>query len=87
METKDCSHISYSMLEKAHLKFTGNISQTPPMYSALKKDGVRLYELARKGIEIKRDARNVTIYSISLVGSQLPYFSFEVDCRYVPSTL
>ena len=48
-------------------KFTGKIMQTPPMYSAVQKDGVRLYELARKGIEIERAAREVTIYTLELV--------------------
>jgi tRNA pseudouridine55 synthase len=45
-------------------KFTGAIAQVPPMHSALKRDGKALYEYAREGIEIERDARNVTIYDI-----------------------
>lgn len=47
--------------------FVGDIMQTPPMYSAIQKDGVRLYDLARKGIEVEREARPVTIYSLELV--------------------
>lgn len=47
--------------------FRGEILQTPPMMSAIKKDGVRLYELARKGIEIEREARPVTIHTLELV--------------------
>lgn len=46
--------------------FRGNISQVPPMYSALKKDGVRLYDLARQGVEVEREARQVTIYELTL---------------------
>jgi len=48
-------------------QFVGDIMQTPPMYSAVQKDGVRLYELARKGIEIERQARPVTIYELQLL--------------------
>lgn len=46
--------------------FTGKIEQLPPMYSAISKNGVRLYELARKGIEVEREKRTVTIYNIEL---------------------
>lgn len=48
-------------------KFTGEIMQIPPMYSAISKDGVRLYKLARKGIEIEREKRKIHIYSIKLL--------------------
>ena len=54
-------------LEQALTHFRGDILQTPPMMSAIKKDGVRLYELARKGIEIEREARPVTIHTLELV--------------------
>ncbi len=47
-------------------RFCGDILQVPPMVSALKKDGVRLYDLARRGIEVEREARPVTIYSLEL---------------------
>ncbi|MBE6824549.1 MAG: tRNA pseudouridine(55) synthase TruB [Ruminococcaceae bacterium] len=53
-------------LEKALKNFVGDILQVPPMYSAVQKDGVRLYELARQGIEVEREARPVTIYSLEL---------------------
>lgn len=58
--------LTKAQLEKALSNFVGEIMQTPPMYSAVQKDGVRLYELARKGIEIEREARQITIYSLSL---------------------
>ena len=48
-------------------EFTGDISQTPPMYSAVKKDGVRLYDLARKGIEVEREPRMVRISELELL--------------------
>ena len=48
-------------------RFRGEIMQVPPMYSALKKDGQRLYDLARKGVEVEREARPVTVYALELV--------------------
>lgn len=48
-------------------KFTGNILQIPPMYSALKVDGVKLHKLARQGIEVKREARPISIYDLTLI--------------------
>lgn len=53
-------------LARVTLKFTGPISQVPPMHSALKKDGKALYEYARAGIEIEREARQVTIYELKM---------------------
>ena len=60
--------------------FIGEIAQIPPMYSALKVNGVRLYELARKGIEIEREKRNITILDIQILEIKLPYVSFIVKC-------
>ncbi|MBR2337903.1 MAG: tRNA pseudouridine(55) synthase TruB [Clostridia bacterium] len=57
-----------SAIEAALSAFRGEILQIPPMTSALKKDGVRLYELARQGIEVEREARPVTIYSLEIDG-------------------
>ena len=57
-------NFSEKELDEILLKFTGEIEQVPPMYSAVKKDGVKLYKLARKGIEVEREARKVNIYSI-----------------------
>ncbi len=53
-------------LIKAMENFCGEIMQTPPMFSAIKKDGVRLYDLARQGIQVEREARKVTIYLLTL---------------------
>lgn len=59
-------HISQVQLEQACQQFVGEISQVPPMYSALKHEGKALYEYARAGVEIERKARNVTIHHITL---------------------
>ncbi|MDA0769452.1 MAG: tRNA pseudouridine(55) synthase TruB [Chloroflexi bacterium] len=56
VETRDASAITYADIEKAVAGFIGVIEQVPPMYSALKKDGRRLYELAREGLEVERGA-------------------------------
>ncbi len=55
-------------LSAALEQFTGNIMQTPPMYSAIKRDGKKLYELARKGVEVERASRPVHIYALELLG-------------------
>lgn len=60
--------------------FIGDVYQVPPMYSAIKINGHRLYELARKGIEIKREKRKITIYDISNINISMPYVSFDVKC-------
>ena len=60
--------------------FIGNIQQIPPMFSALKHNGERLYKLAYKGIEVERKARNVTIYNIELFNVYSDCFDIEVFC-------
>lgn len=60
--------------------FVGKQSQVPPMYSALKKDGKKLYELARKGIEIEREPRNIEIFSIDYLGYHDGEHTIEVSC-------
>lgn len=56
--------------------------QLPPMYSAIKKNGVRLYELARQGVEIERESRRVTVYSLELVGfdEEKNEYVIDVEC-------
>ena len=61
--------------------FRGNILQVPPMTSALKKDGVRLYELARQGIEIEREARPVTIHSLDIIAYDEGKGELTIDCH------
>ncbi|MBU3153783.1 tRNA pseudouridine(55) synthase TruB [Clostridium estertheticum] len=60
--------------------FIGEIKQVPPMYSALKVNGKKLYELARAGIEIEREPRPITIYDINITDINLPYIKFTVKC-------
>ncbi len=59
--------------------FEGEISQLPPMYSAIKKDGVRLYDLARQGIEVERQERLVKIHSIRLISSDEKKQEYEIE--------
>lgn len=61
-------------------QFTGQIMQTPPMYSALKVDGRKLYELARKGIEVERKARPIHIYRLELLHMTPDTLTLAVDC-------
>ena len=60
--------VSRESLEAVLPRFTGEIQQIPPMYSAIKINGQKLYELARKGAEIQRSARNITIFELELLG-------------------
>ena len=72
-ESKNSRKITkqYSVTNKNAIKsFLGEYSQIPPMYSALKQNGVRLYTLARQGIEVEREGRNITIYNIENIKSE-----------------
>lgn len=64
LREEDASYITKDEILNCINSFVGTIDQVPPMYSALKQNGVRLYELARQGIEVHREARKITIYSI-----------------------
>ena len=64
--TRSGVRVSKAQVEQALAAFRGDILQVPPMYSALSKNGVRLYELARRGEEVERQARSVTIYRLEL---------------------
>lgn len=78
--------ISREEIMKVLHSLTGEIEQTPPMYSAVKVGGVRLYEYARKGIEVERPTRKVTIYSIEMLDDRDQFqgevisFRFKVSC-------
>ena len=80
IEEKDTSFLKEEEVRKAINSFKGEYLQVPPMFSALKKNGVRLYELARKGIEVEREGRNITIYNIENIKIELPYVSMDVTC-------
>ncbi len=74
IEVRDASHIDEAAVRSTLSRFTGEIEQVPPMYSAIKQNGQPLYKLAREGIEVERQARKVSIYEIELQ-------SFEVGAR------
>jgi len=69
-----------AQIEAVLSRFRGTISQTPPMYSAIKHQGQPLYKLARQGIEIERPSRPVTVFRLELLAWQSPLMSFEVEC-------
>lgn len=73
-------NVSGEEVQKAVLSFQGSYDQIPPMYSALKVNGKKLYELAREGKEVERKARRVTIREISIFRIELPEVSFRVTC-------
>lgn len=64
----------------AAVSFVGDYMQIPPMYSAIKVDGKKLYELARAGQEVERKARHVVINALNITEIQLPYVTMEVSC-------
>ncbi|QNX87929.1 tRNA pseudouridine(55) synthase TruB [Acinetobacter seifertii] len=72
--------LTEELIEQTLEKFRGDIQQVPPMYSALKKEGRPLYELARKGIEIEREARPVTIHALELVEFTENSITLDVTC-------
>lgn len=73
-------HLSAESISEAAKRFEGRIEQIPPMYSALKKEGKRLYDLARKGIEVERNARPVEIFQFSITRYEAPEATFTVEC-------
>ena len=77
---KSDKQITRSDLEEVLKNYEGEITQIPPMYSALKVNGKKLYDLAREGIEIERKKRRVTIYDIELLDFNFPYAKLRVTC-------
>lgn len=73
-------NVSEDDIVKAINSFTGTINQIPPMYSALKVNGKKLYDLARQGIEVERKSREITIYEIDIEKIDIPYVTFTVRC-------
>ena len=80
LEERDPSHLTEEEILNSINSFKGEYSQIPPMYSALKQNGVRLYELARKGIEVERKGRLVNIYNLEDIKINNPYISMKVTC-------
>lgn len=75
-----CPSIGYEEMEKILASFVGRQSQIPPIYSAIKKEGVPLYKLARKGVEVELQPREIEVYEITLRTLDIPYVSFTVRC-------
>ena len=73
-------HITEAQIKAATKQFIGAILQMPPQHSAIKKDGKRLYESARQGIEVKVDPRPITIESFEITHIDLPKIDFKVVC-------
>ncbi len=80
IEEKDPSGVTREKIVETVATFSGRMNQTPPMYSAVKIGGEKLYTLARKGIEVERTERVVEIYDIRVVDISLPFFYIHVSC-------
>jgi tRNA pseudouridine55 synthase len=76
----DTNSITAEQIEKVRKQFLGVQQQYPPIFSALKQQGTRLYELARKGEEVKTQAREITLYSFDLESVDFPTLHFRVQC-------
>ena len=80
IEERPVPHFDQATIDAVLAKFTGTIQQIPSMYSALKKDGKPLYELARQGIEVAREPRTIHIYRLQLLAVEPLYWELEVAC-------
>lgn len=74
------NHISQKNIQDATKTFLGKIQQTPPLYSAIKKDGIRLYELARKGENTEINSREIEIFSFDITQIEIPEVKFKIVC-------
>lgn len=79
-QTFPTEHLTDELIHEATQQFIGEIQQFPPMHSAIKVDGKRLYELAREGQEIERKSRTITIYDFKITKIDLPFVDFECHC-------
>ncbi len=77
---KDVGNISIDMLKETTKQFTGEISQVPPIHSAIKQAGKPVYLLARKGVDIKLEPRKITVFEFEITKVGLPLVSFKVVC-------
>ena len=78
--TFSTNHIDLDLISKTSLQFIGEINQKPPIFSAIKKDGKRLYELARAGETTEIKARKVTISAFEITSFETPHIHFKVSC-------
>ena len=79
-QTFPIDHITEELLKKSTEEFTGEIQQKPPIFSAIKKDGKRLYDIARAGETTEIKSRTVTIHDFELTHINLPNVDFKVSC-------
>ena len=80
VEEKTAAHLTRAKLDQVLAQFRGQIMQVPPMYSALKVQGKKLYEYARRGQEIVREPRPIEIFRLQLVAYDPPYFTLDIEC-------
>lgn len=80
LSRQDTEHLTEEAVREAVLKFTGEYDQVPPMYSAVKINGKKLYELAREGKTVERRARRVHIHEITVLDVKLPRVRMKVHC-------
>ena len=80
LEQKPVPILTAALIEGVLARFRGEITQIPPMHSALKHQGARLYELARKGIEVDRPARQITIHELNLMEFAPQHLDIDVHC-------
>lgn len=80
VQLTNSSNVTEEAIQKAVLPFIGAIQQTPPIHSAIKKDGKPVYLLARKGLEVKLEARTITIKDFVIEKVELPQVYFRVVC-------
>lgn len=79
-ETRSIDAVSVEAIQAVLPEFTGDLKQLPPMYSALKHQGERLYKLARQGVVVEREPRDISIYALTLVDIDLPLVKLDVHC-------
>lgn len=80
VETRPVDGVSEKQLRKVMAHYLGDIEQIPPMYSAVKHQGQRLYKLARQGIEVEREPRPITVHEMNLLDFQLPMAEISLRC-------
>jgi tRNA pseudouridine55 synthase len=80
VETRPVENVDAARIETVLRGFRGSIDQMPPMYSALKCNGQRLYKLARQGIEVERQTRQIDIFALELLSVDLPEIELNVHC-------
>lgn len=80
LERRPVAGIDAPSIEEVLARFRGEIDQLPPMYSAVKHGGERLYKLARQGLEVERQPRRIRIFALDLLGFDLPEIDLDVHC-------